>query len=156
MRAENTMKADANSFVRRMKKGCYARSLATCLVSFCLGSALLFGATGVQARTRIALKSGESAELQLVYLVVNCASIVVGTPEVEILEGPEELTLEIKKGNVIPRAQNCAKPVPGGTLVVTAKEVTERKDAKLTYRVKYKSKQGDRQVGGVYRVSLLP
>ena len=119
--------------------------LPTCLVSFCLGSALLFGATGVQAQTRIALKSGESAELQLVYLVVNCASIVVGTPEVEILEGPEELTLEIKKGNVIPRAQNCAKPVPGGTLVVTAKEVTERKDAKLTYRVRYKSKQGDRR-----------
>jgi hypothetical protein len=130
--------------------------LPTCLVSFCLGSALLFSAIGAQAQTRIALKSGESAELSLIYYVVNCASIMVGTPEAEVLEGPEELTLEIKKGNVIPRAQNCAKPVPGGTLVVTAKEVTERKDAKLTYRVKYRTKQGDRQVSGVYRVSLFP
>jgi hypothetical protein len=130
--------------------------LTTCLVSFCLGSALLFGATGVQAQTRIALKSGESAELGLVYFIANCASIVVGTPEVEVLEGPQELTLEIKKGNVIPRAQNCAKPVPGGTIVVTAKEVTERKDAKLVYRVKYKTKDGDRQRGGTYTVSLFP
>ena len=130
--------------------------LPTCLVSFGLGSALSFSATGVQAQTRIALKSGESAELGLVYFVVNCASIVVGNPEVEVIEGPEELTLEIKKGNVIPRAQNCAKPVPGGTLVATAKEVTERKDAKLTYRVKWKTKDGDRQRGGTYIVSLFP
>lgn len=126
------------------------------LVSFCLGSALFFSATGVQGQTRIALKNGESAELGLVYWVTNCASIMVGNPEVEVLEGPPELTLEIKKGNVIPRAQNCAKPVPGGTLVATAKEVTERKDAKLLYRVKYKTKEGDRQRGGTYIVSLFP
>jgi hypothetical protein len=130
--------------------------LATYLVSFCLGSALFFGATGVQAQTRIALKSGESAELELVYFTVNCASIVVGTPEVEVLEGPPEVTLEIKKGNVIPRAQNCAKPVPGGTVVVTAKEVTERKDAKLLYRVKFKTKAGDRQRARTYILSLFP
>jgi len=132
-------------------------SLPIGLVSFCLGSALLFSATEVQTQTRrIALKSGESAELSLVYYVVNCVSVVVGTPEVEILEGPEELTLEIKKGNVIPRNLNCAKPVPGGTLIATAKEVKERKDAKLTYRVKYKTKEGDRQGSGVYNVSLFP
>ena len=116
-------------------------------------------AIGAQAQTRIthiALKSGESAELHLVYQVVNCASIVVGNPEVEVLEGPTELALEIKKGNVLPRAQNCAKPVSGGTLVATAKEVTERKDATLTYRIKYKTKQGDRQESRAYRVSLFP
>jgi len=126
------------------------------LVSFCLGSALFFSATAVQGQTRIALKSGESVELHLVYFIVNCASIMVGTPEVEVLEGPQELTLEIKKGNVVPRAQNCAKPVPGGTVVATAKEVTERKDAKLVYRVKYKTKQGDRQRGETYNFSLFP
>jgi hypothetical protein len=130
--------------------------LATCLVSFCVGSALFFSSTSVHAQTRISLKSGESAELMLVYRIVNCASIVVGNPEVETLEGPEELTLEIKKGNVIPRAQNCAKPVPGGTLIVTAKEIHERKDAKLTFRIKYKTKQGDRQQSETYNVSLFP
>ena len=130
--------------------------LPTCIVSFCLGSALFFSATAVQAQTRIALKSGESAELGFVYFIRNCTSIMVGSPEVEVLEGPEELTLEIKKGNVIPRAQNCAKPVPAGALVVTAKEITERKDAKLVYRVKFKTKEGDRQAGGTYTVSLFP
>ena len=129
---------------------------STCLVSFCLGSALLFSNTGVHAQTRIALKSGESTTLGPVYSVRNCASIMVGNPEVEVLEGPEELTLEIKKGNVIPRRQNCAKPVPGGTLIATVKEVNERKDAKLTYRVKYKTKEGDRQTSGTYNVSLFP
>jgi hypothetical protein len=116
----------------------------------------LFSSTDVHAQSRIALKSGESTSLGLVYSVRNCASIMVADPVIEILEGPEELTLEIKKGNVIPRSLNCAKPVPGGTLIATAKEVKERKDAKLTYRVKYKTKEGDRQGSGVYDVSLFP
>jgi hypothetical protein len=147
---------DANSLVQRIREIVMRLRSSRCLVGFCFGSALLFSNTGVHAQTRIALKGGESAELGLVYWVVNCASIVVGNPEVEVLEGPEELTLEIKKGDVIPRRQNCAKPVPGGTLIATAKEVNERKDAKLTYRIKFKTKQGDRQQSGVYTVSLFP
>jgi hypothetical protein len=122
--------------------------LSTCLVSISLGSVLLFSSTGIHAQSRIALKSGESTSLGLVYSVRNCASIMVADPVVEVLEGPEELTLEIKK--------DCAKPVPGGTLIATAKEVKERKDAKLTYRVKYKTKEGDLQGSGVYNVSLFP
>jgi hypothetical protein len=35
--------------------------------------------------------------------------------------------------------------VPGGTVVVSAKEVKEVSHSKLTYRVKYKTKDGDRQ-----------
>src|SRR5262249_27967715 len=126
----------------------------TCLFSFFLGSAFFFSGVGVHAQTRIALKSGESVELSLVYSIRNCRSIMVGNPDVEVLEGPEEITLAIKPGMVLPRAQNCAKSVPGGTLVATAKAVTERKDAKLTYRVKYKTKEGDRQVSVIYNVSL--
>jgi ABC-type enterobactin transport system permease subunit len=59
--------------------------LPTCLVSFCLGSALFFSGTGLHAQTRNSLKSGEGAELGLVCFVVNCASIVVGNPDVEVL-----------------------------------------------------------------------
>jgi hypothetical protein len=132
--------------------------LSPCIVGFCLCYVLLLGGEGVYAQTppRIALKSGESAELHLVYFVRNCTSIVVGTPEVEVLEGPAELTLAIKPGMVLPRVQNCAKPVQGGTLIVTAKDVAERKQATLTYRIRYKTKEGDRQQGGVYNVSLFP
>ena len=102
------------------------------------------------------LKSGESVELHTVYWVVNCRSVLVGTPELEVIEGPEQVTLAIKEGKVIPHRQNCANPVAGGTLVATAKDITEPMEAKLTYRVKYKTKDGDRQLGHVYSVSLYP
>ena len=77
-------------------------------------------------------------------------------PQVEILEGPPEVTVTIKEGMVTPRRQSCPNKVAGGTVVATAKEVKEPIEAKLTYRVRYKTKDGDRQLGYVYTVSLFP
>jgi hypothetical protein len=127
-------------------------------VIFHLGIAGVLGSTGVHAQSgqRIALKSGESVELHSIYWVMNCRSTMVGIPEIEVLEGPPEVTLAIKEGMVLPRNQNCANRVPGGTLVAKAKDVKEPMDAKLTYRVKYKTKDGDRQTSRVYDVSLFP
>jgi hypothetical protein len=114
-------------------------------------------AVGVRAEVRgLALKSGETAELGLVYWVINCRSIMVGTPVLEVLEGPEEIVLAIKDGMVLPRRLNCANQVPGGTVVATVKEVKEPKQARLTYRIKYKTKDGDRQTSTTYDVSLFP
>ena len=73
-----------------------------------------------------------------------------------LLEGPKEVALSIKEGMVIPRRSKCAKPVAGGTLVLTAKDVAQPMDGTLTYRVKYKTKDGDRQVSHVYKLSLFP
>jgi len=73
-----------------------------------------------------------------------------------ILEGPAELTLAIKEDMVLPRVLNCANRVPGGILVATAKDVKDPVEAKLTYRVKYKTKDGERQTSRVYNVSLFP
>jgi hypothetical protein len=120
------------------------------------GVASIAGAQAQPSSQNLALKNGESSELHPVYWVVNCRSIVVGTPVIEILEGPAELTLALKEGKVLPRRQNCANEVPGGTVVATAKDVTEPKQAKLTYRIKYKTKDGDRQTGHIYNVSLFP
>jgi hypothetical protein len=111
---------------------------------------------GANAQHRIALKSGESAELGSVYWVANCRSIMLGLPAVEILEGPPEISLSIKEGMVLPRQQNCAQPVAGGTLVISAKEIKEASQAKLTYRLKYKTKDGERVRGGIYNLSLYP
>jgi hypothetical protein len=108
------------------------------------------------SNSRIALKSNESIELHPVYWIANCRSIMIGLPVVEVLEGPEELTLSIKEGNVLPRRQNCSDRVPGGTLMATTKEVAEPKQAKLTYRLKYKTKDGDRQTSHAFNVSLFP
>jgi hypothetical protein len=125
----------------------------------CGGMAIFVGATAAPAQQnvpRIVLKSGESAGLMNVFNIVNCRSVATGSPEVEILEGPPEISLTIKEQPIIPRAYNCANPVPGGKLVMTAKEVGQPKEAKLTFRVKYPGKTGERQWGYVYNVSLFP
>ena len=109
------------------------------------------------ARNRkFAIKNGETIELHKVFYVANCRSIMIGLPEVEVLEGPQEVKLSIKGGDVIPRNFNCVKPVQGGTLIATANDVTAPKAAKLTYRIKYKTKDGDRQSAGTFEVSLFP
>ena len=122
-----------------------------------LGLAILAAAVGAHAQQgprRIALKSGESAELRNYYYIHNCQSIMIGTPTLDVLEGPEELTVKLKEG--LKRPQKCTKPVPGGTVVATAKEVKEPKEAKVTIRLKFKTKIGERQSSNLYIVSLFP
>ena len=121
-----------------------------------VGSARPDAQEELQELPRISLKSGESVELRNAFSIRNCRSILKETPVVEVLEGPEELTLTIKPGMVVPRGSNCSNPVPGGTVVATAKDVKAPKEAKLTYRVKYKTLEGDRQTARVYLVSLFP
>ena len=125
---------------------------ATVLV--CLAAAQ--GGQEALAQDRIVIKNGETIELHSVYYVAKCRSIMVGPPEVEVLEGPQEVKLSIKEGDVLPRRFNCAKPVQGGTLTATAKDIAEPKAAKLTYRIKYKTKDGERQTARSYEVSLFP
>jgi len=127
------------------------RTLAIGVALF-LSSAAAHG----QNTLRVALKNGESVDIGPVYFITNCKSIVIGRPEVEILEGPPEVTVSIREEMVLPRVQNCAQKVPGGTVVLTAKDVTASTEAKITYRVKYKTKDGDRQRGVVVNVSLFP
>jgi hypothetical protein len=95
------------------------------------------------------LKSGESTETGSVWWVAHCRSIMVGLPEVEILEGPPGVM-------VIPRRLNCTNEVPGAILVATAKDVTEPVQGRLVYRIKYKTKDGDRQRANTYNISLFP
>jgi hypothetical protein len=123
------------------------------------GIAIFAGTAGADAQQqpqRIILKSGETVELGNVLFVANCQSIMIGTPVIEVLEGPEEVTLAIKEGKVVPRGGDCTNPVAGGTVMATAKDVKEKKEARLTYRVMYKTKDGDRPRGFVYLLSLFP
>jgi len=114
------------------------------------------GAEAQAGPRRLAAKNGDSIELHSLYWVVNCRSIMIGLPEIEVLEGPPGVALSIKEGQVLPRPQGCAAKVPGGTLVLNAKGVTERAEAKLTYRIKYKTKDGERQTSRAYIVSVFP
>jgi hypothetical protein len=122
-----------------------------------LSLGIVHAVTDGQAQNRIiALRGGESVELHTVYWVSNCRSIMSGLPEIEILEGPPQVTLSMKADMVLPRRQECANRVPGGILIATAKEVKEPMESKLTYRLKYKIKDGERPRGYALRLSLFP
>ena len=124
-----------------------------------VGIATFVGAAGADAQEeppRISLKSGETVELRNISFTRNCRSILKETPVIEVLEGPEELTLTIKPASVVLRSDNCSNPVQGGIVVATARDVKAPKESRLTYRVKYKTLEGDRQVARVYLVSLFP
>ena len=123
----------------------------------CLGLAVFAAVPGAQAQQaprHIALKSGESTDLRNFYAVQHCRSILVGTPVLDVLEGPEELAVTLKDG--MKRPSKCTKEVPGGTVVATAKAVKAPKEAKLTIRLKFKTSLGERQTSNSYIVSLFP
>ena len=125
-----------------------------------LTSTMILALAGLPARAqeirRLVLKSGETQELHTIYWVANCRSIMQGLPQIEVLESPAELSLTIKEGMVMPRRQQCAKPVKGGTLVLAVGTVSESKEEKLVYRVKYKTLDGERQTASAYVVSIYP
>jgi len=129
------------------------------LVIFCLAIANLLD--GAQAQTirgsaSIALKSGESVEVGEVYYAINCRSLLKSAPEVEVLDGPPGVIATIKEGMVLPRASNCAKRVPGGTLVLTAKDIEDPSYTPLTLRFIFKTKDGERKLSHVFNLSLIP
>jgi hypothetical protein len=139
---------------KAMRMGFTAIVAASVLVGAGLGS---HGAANAQEPLRrIAVKNGESIDLGTVYYVNNCRSIMVGLPDIEVLEGPTSVAISIREEPVLPRRQGCAAKVPGGTLVLTAKDVSEPAEAKLTYRVNYKTKDGPRQTSQAFMVALFP
>jgi hypothetical protein len=116
-------------------------------VLFMFGFASLSGGCiSAQAAETVALKSGETVDLNNVFWIVNCRSLLTGPMRVEILEGPPEITASIREQNIIPHVQNCAKPVKGGVLLLTAaKDLQTKIQAKVVLRVKYPTVDGEKQ-----------
>jgi|SRR3954471_4039833 len=107
--------------------------------------------------SNIALKSGESTEFGDVYFIsTNCKSLLKGTPEVEIMDGPPGVTVAIKPAQVVPHGYSCAKPVAGGKLVISAKDVEDFSRTQMVVRVSYKTAMGPRQRSSNINVTLFP
>ena len=104
----------------------------------------------------IALKNGESVDLLPVYGEKNCRSILTETPKIEVLEGPPEIKVTLREEMVAPRRAACKDKIKGGVVVVTASDVKARSEGKLTFRVKYKGKDGDKQTAHTFNVTLFP
>lgn len=121
-----------------------------------LAAAIAFAGVSAQGAEVMALKSGETAEIGNLWWIANCRSLLKGPMTVEVLEGPSEVTASIREQDVVPHSQNCAKPVQGGVLLLTAKEVKTRTQAKLILRVKYPTVDGERQKSRDIDLTLLP
>jgi hypothetical protein len=124
------------------------------------GCAMLAACVSVQAQQnqtqRIAAKSGETIELFNVFAQVNCHSILLATPEVEVLEGPAELTLTVKEQMVpVPRF-DCPNKLKGGTVLAVIGKIDHPIEGKLTFRVKFKTKAVNNQQAYTYNYSLFP
>ena len=57
---------------------------------------------------------------------------------------------------VMPRFQQCAKPVKGGKLKLIAQKVEEPSNSLMTLRVRYKTKDGVRDKSMSFTISLFP
>jgi hypothetical protein len=105
--------------------------------------------------TEVALKSGETVDLSDISWTINCKNFLKGVPEVEILQGPPGVTASIKEKMVLPRIKQCPNRVRGGTLSVSANDVTEDSTSVLLLRLKYPTLEGRRDRNWSVRVVLV-
>jgi hypothetical protein len=118
---------------------------------------LACGSFAAAAAETVALKSGETVTVSSVWWVANCHSLLKGPITVEILDGPPEITAAIVEQDVLPHTSDCAKPVKGGLLTLTAaKEVKTKIHAEVVLRVKYLTEDGDRQKSFDIEAIVIP
>jgi hypothetical protein len=99
-----------------------------------------------RAAETLVMKSGETVNLSAVWWIANCRSLLKGPMTVEILDGPPEITAAIHEQDVVAHTSNCANPVKGGMLTLTAaKDIKDKIHAEVVLRVKFPTQDGDRQ-----------
>ena len=103
-----------------------------------------------------ALKSGESVEVGDAYLVANCRSLLTSPPEVRVLDGPPGVSVSVTEAMVLPRAQNCSKPVKGAKVKLSADKIEEQSYSQMTLRIKYKTKDGETERSTTFNLALFP
>jgi hypothetical protein len=130
-----------------------------CSLIICLSS---ISASSVQAQSwqmntqSFALKSGESVEVMDLYWVVNCRSQLTSPPEVTVLDGPPGATASVTEAMVLPRFQQCSKPVKGAKLRLSADKIEDQSYSMMTLRIKYKTKDGEREKSMTFSLALFP
>jgi len=120
--------------------------------------ALIFLQAGSTANAEItlAIKNSETLEVMPLYYHTGCKSLLTKPPSAEILDGPPQLSVSVKEKQVLARAQQCAKPISGGILQITAKDVTDLATSTVIVRIKYTTKDGDRFRSETLRVTMVP
>jgi hypothetical protein len=119
-------------------------------------SAASFAWPAMVRAQEISLKNNESAEINTVYWISKCKSILKSFAGVDILEGLPGITLTIKEELVYARRQNCPNKVPGGKVIATARDTNAAVSGIVKYRVRYNTLDGDRQSAYSVVISLFP
>jgi hypothetical protein len=129
---------------------------------FCLLTAGQFVSSGAGAQTitadyDLSLKNGETLELTDAYLISrDCKSLLKSPPEVTILEGPPGVVVSMNEAMVTPFSHNCARPVRGGKVAISARDVEFYSHTTLVLRYRYKTPMGDRFSSARYRLTVYP
>jgi hypothetical protein len=103
-----------------------------------------------------ALKSGESVEVGNFYYILNCTSLILSTPELTILDGPPGVTASLTEAMVPARFQGCPKPVKGAKLRLSADKIEDYSQSVMTLRIKFQTKDGERQMSKSLNLTLFP
>jgi hypothetical protein len=133
--------------------------IIACVIVIGIGSVL---ANRAQAQSwqmnsqSYALKSGESVEVMDLYWVTNCQSQLTSPPEVTVLDGPPGVTASTTEAMVTPRFQQCAKPVKGAKLKLSSGKIEDQSYSMMTLRIKYKTKDGERERSLTFSIALFP
>jgi len=83
-------------------------------------------------------------------------STLKGIAGVDLLDGPPGIELTIREESVVARKQNCPNKLPGGVVVLTAKEIPTKYAGTIKYRVRYKTEDGDKQSSHSKEIALFP
>ena len=99
----------------------------------------------IAAPTLFSIRGGETLLLrQLGWITSECVSTFGSLEGIDILDGPPEVSLKFEPGQVhlvTTAGKVCPKPLPGGNIMITAsKDITDQKEANLTFRVRVKTK----------------
>lgn len=104
----------------------------------------------------VSLKTGESVDLGSVYWQRNCLSTLKRIAGVDVLDGPRGIELTVREESVMARKQNCPNKLPGGVVVLTAKEIPTKFSGTIKYRVRYETEDGDKQSSHSKEIALFP
>ena len=115
----------------------------------------------IPAPILFSIRSGEALQLNFSSAVTaNCTSLWEHFDGIDILDGPKEISLDFKPGKGAVHLKESGKvcdEVRGGSVMITAKDITEPKEANLTFRVRFHEKSGiPWQHVHRYRLLLFP
>jgi hypothetical protein len=86
----------------------------------------------------------------------DCKSLLKAPPLVEIMEGPPGVTVNLNEAMVTPHGHNCARPVKGSNVTISAKDIEFYSHTTLVLRFKYVTFSGDRFSTHRYRLTVYP